>query len=153
MFQCWLKPYHPITLGGVVRCKNEVNQSLISRLLGILRLEHLPLRINLKRQASSYHSSPSLGKGPTFFIFFNKPEGTKYDLFLGRIFQKSNDLEIFNGALYLSWHKLQTLVVDMGYWYDTMIDGYQWNRSMVETEDLHTQSQILDVKYDKLDLE
>ena len=79
-------------------------------------------------------------EGTEIFHIFYKREGTKYDLVLGRIFQKSNDLEIFNGALYLSWHKLQTLVVDMGYWNDTMIDGYQWNRAMGETEDFHTQS-------------
>ena len=40
----------------------------------------------------------------------------------------------------------------MGYWNDKMIDGYQWNITMGNLEESNPQSQILDSKYVKPDL-
>ena len=43
-------------------------------------------------------------------------------------------------------------MLEMGYWNDKMIDGYQWNITMGNLEESNPQSQILDSKYVKPDL-
>ena len=56
---------------------------------------------------------------------FDKTDGIRYRLVIGRGLYQVIGLGIMNGSVYLIWNELQVPMVDMIYWNDTMIDNYQ----------------------------
>ena len=56
--------------------------------------------------------------------FFDKHDGTIYDLILGMYFQKIIGRDILNFALAFSCHKVKVHMVDMGYCNGTMVYYY-----------------------------
>ena len=51
----------------------------------------------------------------TFFHLFEEPDGTGYDLILGRNFQQSIGVDILNSYLYFIVNKVQVPMVYRGY--------------------------------------
>ena len=72
------------------------------------------------------------------FIFYYKPDDTKYPHILGSDYQKGIKIYILNGTLALICYELQFPVVDIRFSSYTAIEYYQCHRSMEQPEESHT---------------
>ena len=75
----------------------------------------------------------------TIIHLFERPNGTRYGLVIGRYFHQGTGINILNGTLDSTWNELRVPLVDMRYWKDTMIRECWCYRSMIDPEEYNAQ--------------
>ena len=71
----------------------------------------------------------------TIMHLFERTNGTRYGLIIGRYCHQGTGINFLNGTLYSTWNELRVPLLDMRYWNDTIIGDCQCYRSMIYPEE------------------